>query len=148
MVARSGSGRKQKKTHSAPKYCQFKPLLLSSGMVPWVFCSSVTRKNTRDVTLPIAQIPRQRKETIVAALLVLTVTWRKTIFHFQPSKTRDYLIHRSIYILHPAPVCLFTLSVQPTPDGSNLQAGEGTYITCMTIQSSGRSYFPLQLIYR
>lgn len=38
--------------------------------------------------------------------------------------------------------------VQSSPDCNNLQAGEGTYISCMTVQPSGRSYFLLQMIYR
>lgn len=56
------------------------------------------------------------------------------------------LFNPQIYLHSPSSTSVS--EEQPSPDGNNLQVGEGTYITSMTIQSSGRSYFLLQLIYR
>lgn len=86
-----------KKKASAPKWCQFKPPLVSFRTVPWVFCRYVTRKKAKDVTCSIQTLAKCSNAQIEKGIYSGSVTCtssdleKNSVFHFQPRRARDYL---------------------------------------------------------
>lgn len=139
-----------KRNPSVPKYCQLKPLRLSSRTVPWVFYICVTRKNTKDVTCSVETLAncsssQAKKGNYRGTIACSNSDLEKNCLSF-PAVQSQRLFNPQICLHSPSSTSVS--EEQPSPDGNNLQAGEGTYITSMTIQSSGRCYFLLELIYR